>query len=98
MRRHASRLFKSPSAIIAAFLFVLLASGAAASLAAKPAPPAALGGDRTQVLVDQQNDIVHISIDGHDIVTIDKAGLHVKGDVTYTGNATQAQPQSGAAP
>jgi hypothetical protein len=49
---------------------------------------AASKNGKTQVIVDQKTNTVHILINGKEVVTIDAKGLHVKGNVDYTGIIT----------
>ncbi|MEH6575668.1 MAG: hypothetical protein V7731_01195 [Amphritea sp.] len=42
----------------------------------------------TQIIADEENNIVRILIDGQEIMTIDKDGLHVNGDIEHSGTIT----------
>ena len=55
----------------------------------KPAPP---HDSKPEIVVDQQANVVRILIDGKEIVVIDAKGLHVKGDVDYTGMLVDTEP------
>jgi ABC-type enterochelin transport system substrate-binding protein len=59
----------------------------AKSATSKPAATASNNG-KTKIIVDQKSDTVHILINGKDVVTIDAKGLHVNGNVDYTGTIT----------
>ena len=50
-----------------------------------PANGATLGNQDTQLKVDIKENTVHIVIDGKEILTVDKDGLHVNGNIDYTG-------------
>ena len=43
---------------------------------------------------DNKNHAVHILIDGKEIVTIDAKGLHVKGDIAYSGLITETNTKT----
>ena len=47
---------------------------------------AAKSGDgKTQVVTDEQAHVVRVIIDGKEVLTIDAKGLHVNGNVEYSG-------------
>ncbi len=50
---------------------------------ASPSSPS--GDSKPQIITDPKTNAVRILIDGKEIVRIDAAGLHVTGDLTYTG-------------
>jgi hypothetical protein len=50
--------------------------------------PAAPSAAKTQIVTDQKTNSVYILINGKKVVTIDAKGLHVSGDVDYTGTIT----------
>ena len=51
-------------------------------------PATHIGDADTHLAVDTQNNIIHIMIDGHEVGRFDKNGLHVVGDIEYTGSTT----------
>ena len=50
------------------------------------ATPAAAG--KTEIVTDEKAHVVRILIDGKEVVAIDAKGLHVDGDVEYSGVTT----------
>lgn len=75
----------------------LLGAGAAlllaipAALAATKSAPATpentfrLGDGKTAVIVDQERGVIRFLIEGQEKAFLDASGLHVNGDITYTG-------------
>jgi hypothetical protein len=54
--------------------------------------------DRVEIIPDQDAGAVRILIDGREVATIDADGLHVAGNIAYTGNITDTggqQPERG---
>jgi len=51
----------------------------------RPCSSGEAGSEQTANSHRQKNNAVHILIDGKEIVLIDAAGLHVHGNLTYTG-------------
>jgi len=43
---------------------------------------------KTEIITDEKNGVVRILIGGKEVVIIDDKGLHVKGDVNYSGVMT----------
>jgi len=74
-----------------------MASGAtggheqAASPAKKPAP-ASEASPRTDVSVETDPDVIRVFVGGKEIATFDAAGLHVNGDITFTGKSGGGKP------
>lgn len=69
---------KRTLALTALFLFLSVVSAPASQ-------PAHSGDSKPQIIADPKTNTVRILIDGKEIVRIDAAGLHVTGDLTYTG-------------
>jgi hypothetical protein len=58
----------------------------------------AVPADRVEILTDQDAGAVRIVIDGRDVATIDADGLHVAGNIAYTGIITDTggqEPEGG---
>jgi hypothetical protein len=96
--RHNDRA--PPSARMRSCLTVLLlltllplsaAAFAADTPSAKPVS-ATVAGDNTQVITDKKNQIVRVLIGGKEILTIDAEGVHVHGNLDYTGVNTVGEP------
>jgi len=43
------------------------------------------GVGKTEIITDEEHSTVRIVIDGKEILTVDKDGLHVNGNIDYTG-------------
>lgn len=61
----------------------------APAIASQPVPS---GDSKPQIIADPQTNTVRILIDGKEVVRIDVKGLHVTGDVDYTGTLTDGGP------
>lgn len=59
--------------------------------AAQPEPP------RVEIIEDQEAGSVRVLIGGREVLTIDASGLHVNGDINYTGTSTDYGPEGFAA-
>lgn len=79
----------------------LLCTGAALFLApaafsgTKTVSATRLGDEKTAVFVEQERDIIRFFIDGQEKAFLDQSGLHINGDVAYTGtirDSGAAQP------
>lgn len=44
----------------------------------------------TQIVTDQKNNIIKVLIGGRDVLTIDARGLHVNGNIAYSGTLNSA--------
>jgi hypothetical protein len=74
-------------------LFMLLS--VAPATASQPAQPA---DSKPQIITDAKTNTVRILIGGKEIVLVDAAGLHVIGNLTYTGTesdvgTSEAEPR-----
>jgi hypothetical protein len=58
----------------------------------------AIAGTLPEVFEDSRTNTVHFVINGKDILTIDASGIHVRGNVTYSGIAAHEGKSSGASP
>lgn len=67
--------------------FLLAPAALAKKSPAMTASPASSNA-KTQIITDQKTSTVYILINGRKVVTIDAKGLHVKGNVDYTGIIT----------
>jgi len=47
--------------------------------------PISVGNSQTQVIVDEAANTVRIMIGGKEVMTVDASGLHVNGDISFTG-------------
>jgi hypothetical protein len=59
--------------------------------AEEPTPPpqsAKPDAGKPEIVTDEKNNVVRVLIGGKEILTIDAQGLHVRADVTYTGQIT----------
>ncbi len=80
------------------FTLVVLIFSSAPAIAEDGASPKAaitdtghaveIGDSQTQLVVDKENNIIRIMIEGKEVGRFDKNGLHVVGDVNYTGTIT----------
>lgn len=52
---------------------------------ARPSDP-----PKVEVIEDQEAGVVRVFIGGKEVLTIDNQGLHINGDITYTGQITDA--------
>ena len=105
-----SKPFLKFRAIKISLLLASLLAATTAFAATKPAaiaapPPSESGHSpqpKPQIITDEKTNTVHIMIDGEDVVTIDSTGLHINGDVTYTGASSgprqHMEPVQNAAP
>jgi hypothetical protein len=53
---------------------------------------------KVEIIPDQEAGAVRIVIDGRDVATIDADGLHVAGNIAYTGSLTDTtgqEPEAG---
>ena len=62
----------------------------AGNAVAKPTAPA----ERPQIVTDEKTGIVRVLIAGREILRIDDSGLHVKGDIEYTGQLKDAESKA----
>ena len=74
--------------LIVAFCAVSLAasSGTTKSLGNEPADLESVGGEHARLLVDNSKGTVTIVIEDREVARFDKNGLHVVGDIDYTGS------------
>lgn len=49
-------------------------------------------GARTRLAVDEEKNIVHVIVEGREVGRFDKDGLHVEGDITYSGSISDIGP------
>jgi hypothetical protein len=75
--------------LLSALIAVLPFTPGIASNASLPS-----GDDKPQIISDAKTKTVRILVDGKEIVRIDSRGLHVTGDLTYTG--TEADTDANA--
>jgi len=78
------------SFVLPLFLLLLLTTPPALAAA-----PSASAGGKTEIVTDDKAHAVRFLIDGKDILTVDSRGLHVNGNVAYSGVITLG---GGAAP
>jgi len=73
-----------------------------AASANSPAPPTApitrVGDDTTQLVVDTQAHTVRIVIEGKEVGRFDASGLHVIGNIDYSGFSTDTNGSQAPAP
>lgn len=74
---------KTIAVVFLAFFLFAVAGGGVFANAVK-----AQDAGQTEILVDQETDTVRIMIDGKEILTVDKDGLRVKGNIEYLGTIT----------
>jgi len=55
-------------------------------------PVVEIGDADTHLAVDTENNIIRIMIEGKEVGRFDKSGLHVVGNVDYTGSLTDTPP------
>jgi hypothetical protein len=77
---------------------ILLLSALLAFVPLAPAIATQSPDTKPEIITDPKTNTVRIMIDGKEVVRIDANGLHVTGDLTYTGvesdvGTTQAEPR-----
>jgi hypothetical protein len=70
---------------------VCLAVFPAVAAPAQDQGAAAAPAEKVEIIPDQDAGTVTIVIDGRPVVTIDADGVHVTGDITYTGAARDTE-------
>lgn len=72
-----------------ALTFCVLCSDIAFAEEPKDAPQAS-AASKVEVVEDQDAGVVRVLIGGKEVVVIDERGLHVTGDIEYTGVSTDS--------
>lgn len=70
---------------VAALFLAPAAFAETKSVSATPEAAPRLGGEKTAVVVDQERGVIRFLIEGQEKAFLDASGLHVNGDVAYTG-------------